>query len=94
MHSQYLGKDRYAKEPPRAPDEVSRLDDIFSKERRSMKLALEIFGYETSNFSDGKKHYRSVAAKLHPDRNVGGDDRDFKRFVAAWEYICFFHDWD
>lgn len=97
MKKKYLGKKDPRVEQQQAPSASrstnrNRLDDIFDKQKRSYKLATEIFGLDTNSEISAKYRYRKLCMELHPDR-CGGDDVAFKRVQAAYEYIRAYWRW-
>lgn len=91
------GKGRQEKppDPPKSPkgEQAHPNDIIFDKNKRTIRIARKIFGNDSNSYEECKKHYRQICRQLHPDCN-GGLEGPFKRFCAAWEFICWVYNWE
>lgn len=85
LHRKYMGKHSPFHDFGARSSEVHE-DDIFSRRKGSLTLALQILGLSVlPTIDELVLVYRRLARETHPDS--GGDAREFARISAAYSYV-------
>jgi hypothetical protein len=95
LKSRYIGKELPREEKkddapaePAKPAPPHLWDAILSDQTANLRLAREILGIGPgATLADARRAYYRIASELHPDKQVGGDQRPFCRANAAWAYL-------